>query len=72
VVNNAPTNPNQLVAIPNDSRYHYADRRQRRWWRGNATGGVARGKPPPPASLVPLPLRGRIERPIKHKGDGMC
>jgi len=25
VVNNAPTNPNQLVAIPNDSRYHYAE-----------------------------------------------
>jgi TonB-dependent receptor len=25
VVNNAPTNANQLVAIPNDSRYHYAE-----------------------------------------------
>lgn len=25
VVNNAPSNPNQLVAIPNDSRYHYAE-----------------------------------------------
>lgn len=25
VVNNAPKNPNQLVAIPNDSRYHYAE-----------------------------------------------
>jgi TonB-dependent receptor len=25
VVNNAPTNVNQLVAIPNDSRYHYAE-----------------------------------------------
>jgi TonB-dependent receptor len=25
VVNNAPTDPNQLVAIPNDSRYHYAE-----------------------------------------------
>ncbi|MBC9033416.1 TonB-dependent receptor [Sphingomonas sp. JC676] len=25
VVNNAPTNPDQLVAIPNDSRYHYAE-----------------------------------------------
>ncbi|RSV40625.1 TonB-dependent receptor [Sphingomonas sp. ABOLD] len=25
VVKNAPTNPNQLVAIPNDSRYHYAE-----------------------------------------------
>lgn len=25
VVNNAPTNASQLVAIPNDSRYHYAE-----------------------------------------------
>jgi TonB-dependent receptor len=25
VVNNAPSDPNQLVAIPNDSRYHYAE-----------------------------------------------
>ncbi|WP_084581380.1 TonB-dependent receptor [Sphingomonas azotifigens] len=25
VVKNAPSNPNQLVAIPNDSRYHYAE-----------------------------------------------
>ncbi|WP_213982028.1 TonB-dependent receptor [Sphingomonas sp. dw_22] len=25
VVNNAPTNTDQLVAIPNDSRYHYAE-----------------------------------------------
>jgi TonB-dependent receptor len=25
VVNNAPSNPNTLVAIPNDSRYHYAE-----------------------------------------------
>jgi len=25
VINNAPKDPNQLVAIPNDSRYHYAE-----------------------------------------------
>jgi TonB-dependent receptor len=25
VIENAPTNPNQLIAIPNDSRYHYSE-----------------------------------------------
>jgi len=30
VVNNAPTNANELVAIPNDSRYHYAEGNRQR------------------------------------------
>jgi TonB-dependent receptor len=25
VITNAPTNPNQLIAVPNDSRYHYSE-----------------------------------------------
>ncbi|MDB5703644.1 MAG: TonB-dependent receptor [Sphingomonas bacterium] len=31
VVNNAPSNPNTLVAIPNDSRYHYAEGTRQRF-----------------------------------------
>ena len=31
VINNAPTDPNQLVSVPNDSRYHFADDQYKRF-----------------------------------------
>jgi TonB-dependent receptor len=30
VINNAPSDPNQLIAVPNDSRYHYSTSRHER------------------------------------------
>ena len=31
VINNAPSNPNQLVSVPNDSRYHFGDDEYKRF-----------------------------------------
>ena len=30
-INNVPTNPNQLVSVPNDSRYHFGDNKYKRF-----------------------------------------
>ena len=40
-VNNAPTDPNQLVSIPNDSRYHFSDNEYQRF----NTQGIVQFKP---------------------------
>ena len=36
-INNAPTDPNQLVSVPNDSRYHFSDDEYKRF---NAQGSI--------------------------------